>query len=207
MKVTSFQESDSSDESTLFNENSLDLLDFILQNDDNGEEVITERINKDGSERKPNRENYGRCPKRPKSNDPWSCKWLGNITHANVNNPSTREGKEFRRKFRVPFPLFQEIVAMCKETDEPFFNIPKYNEFGGSPNIPLELKVLYVLRTLSSGLKFNDAAEMADYISESYGNVVFKKFCELFRKHFQHVHIKPLEEDELKLSVQTFARQ
>ena len=44
------------------------------------------------------------------------------------------------------------------------------------------------------------------FISETEGNRFFKVFCALFRKHFQHLHIRPLEGDELIECMATYAR-
>jgi hypothetical protein len=72
------------------------------------------KIKPDGnntSGRKPKRNDYSRGAKRPKMADPWDCHWLQLISNPDVRDPSSRMGKEFRRKFRVPFPTFEMIVT------------------------------------------------------------------------------------------------
>jgi hypothetical protein len=86
---------------------------------------------------------------------------------------------------------------MCKETDEPEFNYPEFCA-NGDISIPLELKVLMVLRTLGSGLMFNDAAEMTGYMSTSESNRLFKVFNRIFVLHFAHWFIRPLQGAELR---------
>ena len=184
----------------LFNDDNDDeeldqFIELLLQPNNQQDNII---LNKDGSERKVKRDDYSRGAKRPKSQTPWQdCRWLIMIQHPDVRDPDSRLGKEFRRKFRTPFPVFTEIIRICKETDEPEFNVGQYNEVSGETNIPLEGKVLAVLRVLANGLKFNDASELAECISESHLNYFFKRFCYLFRLHFAEKWIHPLKGQEL----------
>lgn len=46
---------------------------------------------------------------------------------------------------------------------------------------------------------------MSQYISETTCSTFFKAFCRLFRKHFQEKYIKPLRNDELRKSMDTYA--
>ena len=162
-------------------------------------------LNADGSGRKRNRMDYTRTKKLPKSPDPWQqVKWLQLISDPTVNDPTSRSGKDFRKKFRVPYPLFVKMVQMCKETDDPLFNYST-TDAAGAKSIPLELKILAVLRTLGGGLKFNDASEMSGYMSMSSLNSFFKKFNARFRIHFEESFIRPLENVELQRSMKTYA--
>ena len=114
--------------------------------------------------------------------------------------------KDFEENFRTPLPVFMDIVRLCKETNDDKFNYPEYHPIDNSKNIPLELKVLFVLRILAGGIKFGDAAELCGFISASYGNTVFKDFCRLFRAYFQDTYIRPLEGDELSRAMEMYAR-
>ena len=148
---------------------------------------------------------YTRTKKLPKSPDPWQqVKWLQLISDPTVNDPTSRSGKDFRKNFRVQYPLFVKMVQMCKETDDPLFNYST-TDAAGSPSIPLELKILAVLRTLGGGLKFNDASEMSGYMSMSSLNSFFKNFNARFRIHFEESFIRPLENVELQRSMKTYA--
>ena len=76
--------------------------------------------NVDGSVRKVNRRDYSRGAKRQKADDPWMfCLWLQMLRNPLTANPTTRERKEFRRKFRVPHPVFVNVVDLCRATNEP----------------------------------------------------------------------------------------
>ena len=171
------------------------LKEFVLEDDDDSFALINSclkksrsskpiPLNADGSGRKRNRMDYTRTKKLPKSPDPWQqVKWLQLISDPTVNDPTSRSGKDFCKTFRVPYPLFVKMVQMCKETDDPLFNYST-TDAAGSPSIPLELKILAVLRTLGGGLKFNDASEMSGYMSMSSLNSFFKNFNARFRIHF-----------------------
>ena len=48
--------------------------------------------------------------------DYWSTSWGQLITNPATMDLTTTEGKLFRRRFRVPFPVFQKVlVPLCKE--------------------------------------------------------------------------------------------
>ena len=50
------------------------------------------------------------------TSDWWKTSWGQMLLNDNVKDISTREGKEFRRRFRVPAPFFLEwLVPMCRE--------------------------------------------------------------------------------------------
>jgi hypothetical protein len=161
---------------------------------------------KSGRPRRRRRIDYSRSEKAPKNDNPWdTVPWLRALRNERVNDPKTREGKEFRRKFRVPFPVFEKIVTMCRETDEPEFNVSD-RLIGGKPSIPLELKILSVLRILAGGLTFKDGAELTCFMSEGTCGRFFKRFCHLFTQHFQQIYIRPQSGDDLKRTMETYAK-
>ena len=85
------------------------ILDDILSDKADIEVEGDDRIlyNKDGTIRQRNRTDYSRSKKRVKPDKPWHVnRWLQLISHKNISDPSNREGKEFRQKFRTPFPVF-----------------------------------------------------------------------------------------------------
>jgi hypothetical protein len=126
------------------------------------------------------------------------------INHPNVNDPSSREGKEFRMKFRTPFPVFLEIIKLCKMMGKTY-NYAEYNHFG-TRSIPLEIKVLSVLRTLGCGMKFNEASELSGYMSMSTLNAFFKTFCQDFTDHFKEEYIGPLKGEALIKSMEAYGK-
>ena len=68
------------------------------------------------------------------------------------------------------------------------------------------MKILFVLRVLGSGLLMKDGTEMTNrFISNTAATSFFKIFCELFRKHFGHVYIKPLSGNTMLASLKEYA--
>lgn len=172
---------------------------------DLNEEGSFVRRNRDGSVRSVNREDYSRSAKRVKTNNPWNeVSWLILIRKPDISTPTSRNGKDFRRMFRTPFPVFEFIVNECRATNEPAFNYEQ-NIKAGQVAIPLELKILFVLRVLGSGLLMRDGAELTNnFISNTEGTSFFKMFCKLFRKHFGPKYIKPLTDDALLRSMREY---
>ena len=105
--------------------------------------------NKDGSVRKVKRTDYSRGPQRKKSTNPWNGNsWLQLIGAEEVRDPNSRKAKEFRENFAVPFDVFEKMVTMCKNLDDPEARkLFRYRKFDAAkrPSIPLELKVNFIL--------------------------------------------------------------
>ena len=124
------------------------------------EEII---LNADGSVRQVKRWDYSRGPKEEKKSNPWEvCKYLILYRHERVNEPTSRQGKKFRRKFRLPYPVFVELVEVCKETGEPCFCYAVVT-ITGEYSIPLELKIMSALRVLAVGCSFDAVADMDEF--------------------------------------------
>ena len=83
------------------------------------------------------------------------CLTIGDNNAANF----TRQCKLWRRRFRVPFSVFLDLVKVCK--DELIFGIDscKQNDICGNTICPVEIKLMGVLRVLGRGWCFDDVAE------------------------------------------------
>ena len=101
----------------------------------------------------------------------WDTEWGKMITHPDVCNVRTSIAKRFRRRFRLPFPLFEHLVHICKT-----YNI---FEMIYSSRIPTEAKVLASLRILARDHSCDDInVESNSMIGESTANYLFKQFVE-----------------------------
>jgi hypothetical protein len=132
--------------------------------------------------------------------DFYKTKWGVLLTDPNTRVPNTYQGKLFRRRFRVPFQVFDEVLLpMCKE----------YNVFGNGHNsrIPIAIKLLGGLRILGRGSCCDDISECAD-IGESTANAIFHQFVEVFaRKIFNLVVYAPQYGDaKLEEIVRTYTK-
>ena len=163
----------------------------------------------DGSRpRKVNRIDYSRGPKerRQSLEDPrLFVKWMGWIQDPQIRDPASSRGKRFRRLFRTPFVIFEAIVGSCKSSEDSLF-VYGEKDACGAYSIPLEVKILFCLRVLGGGTKIEDAAELSGFMSTSEGNSFFRSFVVKFTSLFEHIHIRPLEGEELLRSMATYAR-
>ena len=99
-----------------------------------------------------------------------------------------REGKLFRRRFRVPWQIYCELVLKCKE----------FSLFGSRCNddtdlcnnniCPITIQLLGVLRMLGRHWICDDVAE-ATGMGESTVRTAFKSFCENFVDCFYDKYI------------------
>lgn len=185
-----------------------ELLDEILNEDltpIHVEAINALMLTKLGQPRKRKRTDYSRARKGRKNSDPWLLSWLMMYADSNSDDPTSKPGKKFRRKFRVPKPVFKEIVRLCRETLDPVFCYKEKDAVGNS-SIPLELKIMSVLRTLASGGLFTDIADMTGFMSEVAANTFFKDFCRVFRQHYEKEFIRPLSGEEFARAVANYAR-
>ena len=88
--------------------------------------------------------------------------WARLLLQRHCEDPATRAGKLFRRRFRVPFPVFADILKITKEKKW-------FKEFDGigRPACPIELKIFGVLRILGRGMCFDGISELTN-IDELY---------------------------------------
>lgn len=131
-----------------------------------------------------------------------SC-WGRMLAHPRTQNPVDRKGGMlFRRRFRVPFPLFQRIVEMTREKN--WFSEGK--DCIGRLAAPLELKILGVLRVLGRGYCF-DGIEELNFISAEVNRVFFHKWCDLFSKAYFATYCNvPSTEQEIERTLGVYNR-
>ena len=184
---------------------------LLADNDDNNEDDLENPMTADGSRiRKVKRTDYSRGKKEMKPSegkvDPRTfLKWMLWIQDLEIRDPTSRNGKRFRNLFRLPFSIFEAIVDSCKNTGDSLF-VYGLKDCTGEYSIPIEVKIMFTLRVLAGGTKIADAAELSGFMSNSEGNRFFKKFVVKFALIFEHIHIRPLEGDELLRSMATYAR-
>jgi hypothetical protein len=73
--------------------------------------------------------------------DIWQSSWGKLISHQNVSDCNSFEGSKFRRRFRIPYPVFKELLIPLCEDRNVFMS--KKKSF-----IPIEFKILIALRVL-----------------------------------------------------------
>jgi len=126
-----------------------------------------------------------------------SVSWSKLIERREVSNPFSRIGKLFRRRFRLPFPLFLKLVEDCQ----------RHCIFPKTRYIPVALKVLACLRILGRGSCADEIKELSsEYIGESTVHVIFKQFVKGVSTHLVPVYIKAPDGPYLEEILGTYAR-
>lgn len=105
--------------------------------------------------------------------------WAQMIRNPLVKFPDNRYGRQFRRRFRVPFQLFEILVKIC--TDKNVFGIKQPTR----AKIPIEIKLLCCLRVLGR----DDCCEAIEEFSEVPEKTVWW-FFKIFLKNFPAVLFK-----------------
>lgn len=105
--------------------------------------------------------------------DYWQSPWGRMLTEQaeQLRDPASPQAKVFRRRFRAPYRL---ALLYSDWTKEAFGSkAPIANQ----PAVPMELKVLGVLRILGRGCTTDDVKELS-FISETCMSAFFHRFCE-----------------------------
>ena len=129
--------------------------------------------------------------------------WGRMLLNPRTRDPGDRKGGVlFRLRFRVPFPLFERIVALTRENN--WFT--ERGDASGRRGAPLELKILGVLRVLGRGYCF-DGIEELSFISAECNRIFFHSFCSLFSKKYFEIYCNaPLTDDEVNRTLSVYDR-
>jgi hypothetical protein len=127
----------------------------------------------------------------------WDTVWGLLIRHENTNDASTMEGKRFRQSFRVPFPLFNNVLV-------PLFNEKKI--FSCKSIIPIEFKILIGLRILALGDPAHAVQSIVHCIGQSTINKIFHEFCEGVTKNLFDEYVKVPEGDDLEKVIEVYRK-
>jgi len=125
--------------------------------------------------------------------------WGKFILDPAVQDPYSRQGKLFRRRFRVPHVLFCWICTKCDDAN--VFEIKRK----ASVEIPTYIKVMICLRILGRGECQDSISEFCG-VSETHCDTIFKQFICNFRFHFQKELIKLPEGEELEQVMGDYAK-
>ena len=132
-----------------------------------------------------NRQYYG---KKNFDNTPW----MAMRQDPTLSDPTSRAGKYFRRRFRIPYPVFLWLLNIVKQ--EMWFD-------ENHLSAPLELKLLAVFRRLGRGGTFDDSFD-GSALHEDTVRIFFHEFCVKFSERFFEEFVKaPETEDEIRLAM------
>lgn len=145
------------------------------------------------------RRSHHDVPERPDYN---SSSWGQMLQDPRLDDANSKQAKLFRRRFRVPYTMFRFIVSQCRSKQ--LFR-EREADIAGRRTIPLELKVLGVLRIIGRNWCVDDVNE-ASFISERGMNRFFHDFCENFVRHFWNMYVKTPSGDDLDEMMSVYAK-
>ena len=97
--------------------------------------------------------------------------WYKQLQNPLLLIPDSYSAREFQRRYRLPYPLFLQLVDECKEVN--IFDMS--NPYSTNLKIPIELKILIALRMLGRDLCCDDIFEMS-LVPISSCNKFYKQF-------------------------------
>ena len=134
--------------------------------------------------------------------NPKNSLWWEYVMGGSYADPTSRDGKAFRARFRTTHSFFLDLVEKAKE----LFPKHKKKDAIGKSSSPIELKVLAVLKILGRGVCFDDCADCTFMNKETHRRF-FHKFCHLFAKKFYSVYVYgPRNDTEMKESMSEYSK-
>ena len=126
-------------------------------------------------------------------------KWGRDILDPRINNARSKEGKAFRRNFRLPFPVFSKVLV--PECDR--LNVFEVSNLA-RVRVPTEIKVMICLRILGRGAYNEDVGEMGVCFRSSV-HAIFRKFLLNFTPAFYSLYVREPTGEKLKKIMQAYA--
>ena len=129
--------------------------------------------------------------------------WGQMLINPRIKDRSDKKGGVlFRRRFRIPYPMFEQIVQLIRK--KKWFS--EKPDITGRVGAPLELKVLGVLRVLGKGCCF-DGIEELSFISAEVNRIFYNQFCTLFSLHLWDKFYSPPKTDaEIERTIGIYKR-
>ena len=124
-------------------------------------------------------------------------------TDYGVKDPGTKDGKLFRRRFRVPHPVFEDICRTLAEREE--FKVHGTQGYSKVPSAPLALKVLAALRVLGRGECFDTCYELSNIHSETLRRF-FHRFTAFYASQYDNYIKKPRTPTEVQWVLSQYER-
>ena len=146
-----------------------------------------------------NRRNLGgkRTRTQYERKDPKDSPFWKYMTKETYRDPTHRDGKLFRRRFRMPFDMFLKIVNLVREKQWFPEKQSLRMQLERQEAIPLEIKLLGVFRVLGRGVCFDDIEELTHVSAETHRKF-FRDFVTIFSLELYDIWIHgPRSDDEV----------
>jgi hypothetical protein len=132
-------------------------------------------------------------PRKREWRDPEKSAWAYLLREDGVADPTTLPGKQFRRRFRVPYPFFRDLLKEVEQVP----SLKEKKNGAGKAGSPTYLKLLSALRVLGRGEVFDTCSELS-YIHEETLRRWFHAFTAWYASQY-HVHIRaPKTPEEIR---------
>jgi hypothetical protein len=136
--------------------------------------------------------------KRAEQPDYWTSVWGKMLTDPEIENPHSLVARKFRRRFRVPYPLFNDVILpQC--IDHNVFDMK------GTSTIPVVFKLLIVLRIMGRDAVADDCAELS-FVGESTCHTIFKQFVTAYSDIFYPIYVAFPRGEEMNDVMETYRR-
>ena len=120
--------------------------------------------------------------------------WAIFIRDPDIRDPAAPAGKLFWRRFRVPYPRYEKLFQMRLDMG---FKSESKDAFGRL-GVPLQLKLLGILRVLGRATCFDGISELTMAHEETH-RVFFHECCEKFASiYYQQYVYPPTTMEEMK---------
>jgi len=134
--------------------------------------------------------------------DPKLSCWYKYLSPGPWSDKTSKEGKEFRRRFRLTWDMFMNMLDKHVQAGDLGLERP---DAVGREAMPLGLKILGVLRVLGRGVCFDDVAELTNATTQEVHRVFFHKFIRVYAEEYFKDWVKmPKTEDEIKSSMKEY---
>ncbi len=127
--------------------------------------------------------------------------WALFMKREGVSDPTHKNGKLFRRRFRLPYPVYQEILARLSEHP----NFRDSQDATGRASAPLYLKLLSAMRVMGRGECFDTCYELTNINPETL-RTFFHKFVEYVAALYPEYVKAPETDTEIRWVMEQYKR-
>ena len=182
-----------SDDLSCSDEEWFDAICTVMENSDFVDRFVKDTILKRRSPAKKTRKPY---ENQNRTKDLWQTVWGQMLRDDSIGVVGSWQNRKFRRRFRIPYSMFLEVVEECKEHN--VFGIPIRKS-----KIAIEFKVLSCMKILGRDLCADEIDEKLN-IGESTVNKFFKMFITNYAAAMYSKYVYVPEGEELNRVEEVF---
>ncbi len=133
------------------------------------------------------------------------CPWFVYMSQGRHSDDNSREGKEFRKRFRVPWSFYDDLLKRIRSDDR--LSILRTKKDGlGRPGVPMEILVLTCFRLLGRYPLLDELTELTK-VSQATICRYFDDFCRMYSDVIYHEVVKvPRTNEDVEKSMYPYKR-